>query len=223
MHDSMRSERFESRAPLLPRAASIDKHFGLDEEFGPKETDVPLDHIKEEEPVRFRLFGVVGLWLGMAVLGVVLALLWRSIGAQLWSDTQTWFAAASSAIASSAASSPSASSPVEEQLGRIARDLDALKKNIDELRAAHQQTVTNVTSLQAAQQDLQRRVSSFQSPRWYSDLAPLTHPTAPAKKPAVVAAPKRVPTARPPAQTSDANVGRNNNDDAPVSLVSPGR
>jgi hypothetical protein len=167
----------------------------------------------------------------MAALGVLLAFVWRSIGAQLWSDTQNWFsfAAASSSSASSAASpssaapSPSASGPVEEQLGRIARDLDALKKNIDELRAAQQQTVTNVTSLQAAQQDLQRRVSSFQGPRWYSDSGLLTHPTAPAKKPAVVAAPKRVPTVRAPAQTHDANVGGNNNDDVPVSLVSPGR
>jgi TolA-binding protein len=160
----------------------------------------------------------------MAALGVVLALLWRSIGAQLWSDTQKplSFAAASSSSASSAASSPSASSPIEEQLGRIARDLDSLRKNIDELRAAQQQTVTNVTSLQAAQQELQRRASSLQSPHWYSDSGLLTHPTAPAKKPAAAAAPKRVPTARAPAQTLDANVGRNNNDDAPVSLVSPG-
>jgi hypothetical protein len=101
--------------------------------------------------------------------------------------------------------------------------LDALKKNIDQLRAAQQQNVANVTSLQAAQQELQRRVSSLQSPRWYSDLAPLTHPTAPAKKPAAVAAPKRAPTARAPSQTHDTNVGGNNNDDVPVSLVSPGR
>jgi hypothetical protein len=234
MQESMRSERFDSRPPLLPRAATIDKHFGLDEESGPKETDLPLDHIEKDEPVRFKPFRIAALWLGMAVLGVVLALVWRSVGAQLWSDTQEWlsFAAPSSSSASSAALSPSpnsaplspsASSLIEEQLGRIARDLDALKKNIDELRAAQQQNVTNVTSLHAAQQELQRRLSSFQSPRWYSDLAPLTHPPAPAKKPAAVAAPKRVPTARAPAQTHDANVGGNNNDDAPVSLVSPGR
>ena len=38
------------------------------------------ERISDEEPVRFRAFRVAALWLGMAVLGVVLALLWRSIG-----------------------------------------------------------------------------------------------------------------------------------------------
>jgi hypothetical protein len=209
-------DRFEPRAPLPRRVPFTDKPLGADEEFAPEETDVGLDHIHDEQPVGLRPSRVAALWIGMAVLGVVLAFAWHSVDAQKWLS----FAAPSSSSAGSAASSPSASSPVEEQLGRIARDLDVLKKNIDEIRAAQQQNVATVTSLQAAQQELQRRVTSVQSSRWYSDSALLTHPTAPAKKPAAVAAPKRVPTARPPAQTHDANVGQHN-DGAPVSLVSP--
>jgi len=80
----------------------------------------------------------------MAALGVVLALVWRNVGAQLWSDTQRWLAFA-------AGSSSRTSSPVDEQLGRIAADLDAVKKNMDELRAAQQQTGANVTFLQAGE------------------------------------------------------------------------
>jgi TolA-binding protein len=153
----------------------------------------------------------------MAVLGVVLAFAWRGVDAEKWQS----FAAPSSSSANSAASSP-ASNSVEEQLGRIARDLDAVKKNIDELRAVQQQNVNNVTSLQAAQQELQRRASSVQSSRWFSDSALLTHPAAPAKKPVAVVAPRRVSTTRPPAQTHDSNVGERN-DGAPVSLASPER
>jgi TolA-binding protein len=225
MDDSMRSEWFEPRAPLPRRVPLTDKPFGPDEEFEPAETDVAVAHTHDEETAALRPSRVAALWFGMAVLGVVLAFAWHSVDAEKWlsfaaPSSSSASSAASSPSASSAASSPSASSPAEEQLGRIARDLDVLKKNIDELRAAQQQTVNNVTSLQAAQQELQRRASSVQSSRWYSDSALLTHPAAPAKKPVAVVAPKRVPIARPPAQTHDANVGQHN-DGAPVSLVSP--
>jgi hypothetical protein len=46
----------------------------------------------------------------------------------------------------------------------------ASEKNMDELRAAQQQTAANVMCLQARQQELQRHVSSFQGAHWYSDL-----------------------------------------------------
>jgi hypothetical protein len=39
--------------------------------------------IKEELTAPFQSFRLIGLWLGLSVLGVVLALLWRRIGAQL--------------------------------------------------------------------------------------------------------------------------------------------
>ena len=187
------SERFESRMPLLRTAAPIDKEFGLDEDAGPDEPDIALDHTDEEDPRGFRPFRAAALWVGMAVLGAALALAWR-----LWSDSQRWLAAAPAA-------SPSGTSPVEKQLG-IARDLDALKKNIDELRAAQHQTAANVTSLQAGQQELQRRVSSSQAARWYSNFDVLTYPTATARK--STAAPKQTPTARVPSEAQSASAGQ---------------
>ena len=188
------SERFESRMPLLRTAAPIDKEFGLDEDAGPDEPDIALDHTDEEDPRGFRPFRAAALWVGMAVLGAALALAWR-----LWSDSQRWLAAAPAA-------SPSGTSPVGKQLGHIAGDLDALKKNIDELRAAQHQTAANVTSLQAGQQELQRRVSSSQAARWYSNFDVLTYPTATARK--STAAPKQTPTARVPSEARSASAGR---------------
>jgi hypothetical protein len=190
----------------LPTAAPTDEEFG---EFESEEIGLeqPYD---EEEPRRFH---PIALWFGMAVLGVVLAVAWRSFGAQRWFDSQRW-------LTSAAASSSSGTSPVEKQLESIATDLEALKKNMDELRVAQQQTAANVMSLQAGQQELQRRLSSFQGAHWYSDFAVLTYPTAAAKKPAAAAPPKQMPTARVPSEAQDANVGRRN-DGEPLSLISP--
>jgi hypothetical protein len=50
-------------------------------------------------------------------------------------------------------------------MGRIARDLDALKKSVDELRSAQQQTAAKVTSLEAAHQQHQLRACSFDARR----------------------------------------------------------
>jgi hypothetical protein len=206
-----RSERFESRLALLPTARSIDKEFEVDEEFGPEMTDLSLDNAIEEEPRHFRPFRVVALWLSMAALGVVLALVWRNIGTQAWSDTQRWLAFAAS-------SASSKSSPVEEQLGRIVRDLDGLKKNMDELRAVQQQTAANVTFLQAGEQELRQRMSSFSGTHWYSDLGILIYRTAAEKKPAAAASPKLMPTARVQSATQSASAGKRDNG-APLSLV----
>jgi hypothetical protein len=208
-----RSERFEPPMSFLRAPASIDRDFALDQDVGPDEADLPPDNINEEEPRGLRPVRAVALWLGMAVLGVVLAFAWRYVGAQLWSDTQGWLAFA-------AGSTSSGSNRVEEQSGRIAGELDALKKEINELRATQQQMAATMMSLQAGQQELQRRVTSFQGARWYSDTAALTYPPSVSRKPAAVALPKQVPTARAPAETQDANAGRRNNGE-PLSLTSP--
>jgi TolA-binding protein len=140
----------------------------------------------------------------MAVLGVILAFVWRYVGAPLWPDTQGWLAFA-------AGSTSTGSNRAEDQFGRIVGELDALKKKIDELNVSQQQTAAQVTSLQTAQQELQRRVSSSQAARWYSNFDVLNYPTPAARKSA--AAPKQTPTARVPRR----------NDGEPLSLISPGR
>jgi hypothetical protein len=191
--DMVRSGRLDPHVPMI--AASIDEEFGTDEN---------VEHSYDEEPPR--RFRSVGLWLGMAVLGVILAIIWQT---SLWSDAQRWLALA-------AGPASGTGNPVEEQLGRIIGELNVMKKNMDELRAAQQQTAANVISLQATQQELQQRVSSFQRVHWYADLAALTYPTAGARK--STAAP--MPTARVPSEAQDAN-DSSRNDGAPLSLVPP--
>jgi TolA-binding protein len=213
MDSRVRSERFEPPMSFLRAPASIDMDFALDQDVGPDEADLPPDNISEEEPRDLRPVRAVALWLSMAVLGVLLAFVWQYVGAQLWSDTQGWLAFA-------AGSTSSGSNRVEQQSGPISGELDALKKEINELRATQHQMAANMMSLQAGQQELQRRVTSFQGGHWYSDFTSLTYPTAVAKKPAAAASPKQMPTARAPAETQDANAGRRNNGE-PLSLTSP--
>src|SRR4029450_11498461 len=97
--DMVRSGRLDPHVPMI--ATSIDEEFGTDEN---------VEHSYDEEPSR--RFRSVGLWLGMAVLGVILAIIWQT---SLWSDAQRWLAAAGP---------PSGTgNPVEEQLGRIIGEL----------------------------------------------------------------------------------------------------
>jgi hypothetical protein len=86
---------------------------------------------------------------------------------------------------------------------RITGELDVLRRNMDEFRAAQQHTTANVASLQAAQQEFQQRVSSLQGEAWYADLAALTYPTPAAKKPSATASPKQMPVVRPPSEAQD--------------------
>jgi hypothetical protein len=63
---------------------------------------------------------------------------------------------------------------------------------------------------------LRSSMSSLQGVAWYADLAALTYPTPPTKKPAALASPK----ARAPSEAQDQNFGSRNNG-APLSLVLP--
>ena|SRR5438876_95802 len=67
--------------PFLPTAASTDEEFGLDEKVRSEKADLSLDNAIEGESRHFRPFRSGALWLSMAALDVVLALVWRNIGA----------------------------------------------------------------------------------------------------------------------------------------------
>jgi hypothetical protein len=82
---------------------------------------------------------------------------------------------------------------------------------MDELRAAQQQTAANVTFLEAGEQELRQRMSSFPGTNWYSDFAILTYRTAAAKN----VSPKLMRTTRVRSESLDAN-GR-----APLLLLPP--
>jgi hypothetical protein len=65
------------KVSFMRAPASIDRDFALDQDVGPDEADRPAYNVCEQEPRRFRPLSAVALWLGMAVLGTVLAVVWR--------------------------------------------------------------------------------------------------------------------------------------------------
>jgi len=119
MNSIGRSERFEPPMSFLRAPASIDRDFALDQDVGPDEADLPPDSISEVEPQGLRPVRAVALWLSMAVLGVLLAFVWRYVGAPLWSDTQGWLTFA-------AGSTSTGTNRAEEQFGRIAGEPTSL-------------------------------------------------------------------------------------------------
>jgi LPS O-antigen subunit length determinant protein (WzzB/FepE family) len=158
-----------------------------------------VEEIELETPRRLWPF-VWGL-LGMAFLGVVLALIWHNIDPQRWSATQLLpsFAAQPTATTGTAGSAEQAA------------ELDTLKKAIDELRASQRQMAFSIAALQVAQQELQQR-SSFKSTYWYSEPDILMRRI-------VTAQAKQKSTPRPRSETRDANVAREDQR-APLPLVS---
>jgi hypothetical protein len=152
-----------------------------------------------------RLFPSARSLLGIAILGVILALLWRNLDPQLWAE-RLW----SGPIAqpSEVASTPASG----DQLGHLERELNALKKNVSELATAQQQIAASIAALQT-QQELQRR-SSFQASFWYSNPAALMSQIAPAQDG------NQKPTVRARPETRDSTAGRHI-DGAPLPLVPP--
>jgi hypothetical protein len=135
--------------------------------------------------------------LGSAVLGIVLAFVWRYTDVQQWSTAQWWPAFAAQSTKSESKQGP------EEQLMRIIGELEALKKITSDLGAAQQQTGSIIASLQASQQDLQKRASSAQAgPHWYSDPALLMlKPRASAPTKSITGAPPQPSAPRARAET----------------------
>jgi hypothetical protein len=90
----------------------------------------------------------------MALLGVVLAIVWRYAGAaqladQLWANLKS-----SQASAALPAQAPSVPPPPQTA------ELDALKAEIGKLTAANRQMAVEITTLQAQQRELARRAAA---------------------------------------------------------------
>jgi hypothetical protein len=186
----------------------------MDDEFGRENNEIALDLDSEKSR---RILPSVGFLLGMAVLGVILAFVWRS--PQLWSGSQLssyaqWWPGGGAQPSQSARNFGS-----EEQIGQVVRELDTLKKNFVDLVAAHQQMIASIETLQAGQQDLQQRFS-FQAAHWYSDRSVLMFRTPATHNSGAVTSPKPTPTIRARTGAQDANVDRRNRA-PPLSLLSP--
>ena len=181
----MQSERFPSRVHPSPPLASVDEELGReDEELGGEDNEVARD---PEARGGGRLLPSVGFLLGAAVLGVMLALIWRNVDGQRWSDMWLW-PALSAQPAQSASNSGS-----EQQIAQVVQELDALKKDVSELRAAQQQIAAGMESLKANQQAVY----------WYDNRAVLMYPIA-AQMPSRLASPRQTPTARVRSEAQDA-------------------
>ena len=162
----MQSERFASRVHRIPTRAS---EF---EEFGREDDEIALD---QDSGSGRRLFPSVAFFVGMAVLGVTLALIWRIVDGHLWSNMQLW-----PTFGAQPAQSTS-NSGFEQQIARLVQEVDALKKDVSELGAGQQQIAAGIASLQASRQPAY----------WYGNPAVLMYPMAAAQRPGSLARPKQ--------------------------------
>ena len=162
----------------LPSLPSDDDLAWNDEENPESKADV--------SPAWLRASGFV---LGSIAAGAVLALAWHYSGLRERAGDLSW----SSTLAASPAQG--ASKPgAEDQLARILRELDALKKSVSDLSTGQQQIRGTVAALQASQQDLRQRISSAQAgSHWHSDVAALRLRFAIQPKPVTVGSAPRAP------------------------------
>lgn len=191
-----------SRAPRCalertpgPRAARVQQQpFALPIHLPSLPSDDDLAWNDEEEspvskadvsPAWLRASGFV---LGSIAAGAVLALAWHHSGLRERAGDLSWPTLAASPA--QGASKPGA----EDQLARILRELDALKKSVGDLSTGQHQIRGTVAALQASQQDLRQRISSAQAgSHWHSDVAALRLRFAIQQKPVTVGSAPRAP------------------------------
>lgn len=206
-----------------------------------------MSYIDDAPAVRARprrlLRSAVGTCL-LVLLGAGLAVLWRSFGEPLWQSWSGDVGVASRIVAVSepasvpapvaapiaasapppvaaplpqAAPAPAKSREADEQLARIARDLEAVKQSMERLGAAQQQMAQSVAALEARQQEMAQRLSALQmaAPRapapsvgtqWLADPSALaTYYTGALRRPPSQGTPApQAANGRPPPQSSAA-------------------
>jgi TolA-binding protein len=177
----MESDQVEVRASL-PSLASLDEEFG-----GPNKPVVP------EQDYQRRHRRYVWFLLASAALGMTSIVLWPNNALRVWSLAQSL----PSSPAEQAASQISAGSAEPRE------ELDALKKEISELRDWRQQISAEITALQSAHQELQR--SSVKVISWYSEPNALLHqPAAPKPRTSALRSGRATTQTRPAMQEADA-------------------
>jgi hypothetical protein len=156
-------EQFESPARLP-------KFDALDEKVGYEGEQIATEPYGQAHPRRLLPF--ICLLAGVAVLGVVSALIWRGLDLHLWSSTTQLLRSFAAQLTPSQSSTRISS----EQVLKI----EALKTEISELRTAHEQLVASIVSLRVRQQELQR-LSSNKVTYWYSEPTVLQYRVAAAQ------------------------------------------
>ncbi len=150
-----------------------------------------------------------GFMVGMAAVGASMAVFWHYFSLERlpsWPEAIAWRV-------------PSASEPAkDDQLGRLARELEALKQHIVALDGAQQQMRAAIAALQAGHQELSRRTAPPPPPAtgyWYSNPAALSLQVPMAPKRTAAVSPSRVPSGDGAARSD----GAARRDNSPLKLV----
>lgn len=177
----MESDQVEVPAPL-PSLASLDEEFG-----GPNKPVVP------EKDYQRRRRHYVWFLLASAALGMTSIVLWPNNALRVWSLAQSLPSSSAEQVASQ----------ISAGSAETREELDALKKEITELRDWRQQISAEITALQSARQELQR--SSVKVISWYSEPNALLHqPAAPKPRTPASRSGRTLTQTRPAMREADA-------------------
>lgn len=192
----------KSSAEEMPRLDAFDQ------EFGREPVAILRGHRRR---IRLRTWVLIFVALGAGVISA-LAVSWPN------GDGLLRFELQSAAPPSQRSASREDS---DEQIDRLRREVDALKKEISDLTEAHRQAGETILALQATEQEPRAPVLGES---WYSNQAALNFGIASQSQPRAAAPtpPRRPATARPgPREPARRDNGGNGNGGAPLSLEAP--
>jgi hypothetical protein len=164
--------------PDMPRLHALDEEFGED-------AAAVLRARRRRTKARLAMLAAVAL--GLGAIGA-LAFAWSNADGRLRFELQ------------SAATPPKSvqRAAAEEEIDRLRGEIEALKKDVNELMEAQRQAAHTIAAVKAAEQELRRQAPA---PYWYSNPEAL-NPTI-AREPQSAAAaplPRRPPAARAPSR-----------------------
>jgi hypothetical protein len=189
----VQSEQFNPPG-RYPTVGSLDREFVRDDD------EFALAEYDESEGEAGRQW-LPSLWLllGMAVLGVVLALIWHNVKPKL-------------SFASLSTQTISTAGPPG-----LVQDVEALKRMVTEVRESQQQLEAKAAALEVAQRHMQQELSSHSAAKWYSDTTMLMYRTSTAQQPKPSSSPK--PRATPQSQSDPQNASATQRDRGPLPLA----
>jgi hypothetical protein len=187
----------KSGAEEMPRLDAFDQ------EFGREPVAIVRGHRRR---IKLRTWALIVVALGAGVISA-LAVSWPNGDGLLRFELQS----AAPLFQRSASREDS-----DEQIDRLRREVDALKKEISGLTEAHRQAGETIAALQATEQEPPTPVlGGF----WYSSIAALNFGVASHSQPSVATPP---PPRRPAAaRTEPRDAPRRDNGGAPLSLAAP--
>jgi hypothetical protein len=182
----------EAPVTQMPRLDAFDEEFGRE----------PVAVLRGHRRRRLRFSTLLGAVIGAAII-TALAWPWISADGRLRSEVQALMPAAGNRDAA------------DEQVNRLVREVDALKKEVADLTEERQQAAERIASLEAAEQEPGDHPPSAY---WYSNLAALNYGMAASPRQSIAAPPtRRSATVR----TEGRDSHRRESGGAPLSLEAP--